>query len=304
LKVGGLSFGPQALLDIERLHVDWYNWSIGKGPKPSFLKDRVAYYVAGLEEWRYASTVDEIAVSTKKLFLGSHGGAARDVFASGRLEDEPSGDASVSYTYDPLETRPAEVLTRLDVDNYLSQQQTALNLFGNGLVYHTPPLEEERVLAGWPKAHLFVSIDVPDTDLFVGLYYIKPDGRSVTIGEDLLRTRYRTSLRTAALPEPGVVYEYVFYDFPFTSQLMVKYSRLRVVVRCPNSPYEQKNYNSGGDVMRESVGDARVATITVHQKPPHASYIELPIGDRVAKQRLEPGEAPGYFTSGPTAEGL
>jgi uncharacterized protein len=295
-KVGGLSFGPQALLDIETLHVAWYNWSVGKGPKPSFLKDKVAYYVAGLEEWRYASNVDDITVSKQRLFLQSRNGAARDVFASGRLTAEPAGDASISYTYDPLDTRPAEVLTGLDVDNYLSQQQTAVNLFGNGLVYHTPQLEEDRVLAGWPKAHLFVSLDVPDTDLFVGLYYIKPDGRSIVIGEDMLRTRYRTSLRKAELPTPGQIYEYEFYDFPFTSQLMLKYSRLRVVIRCPNSPYEQKNYNSGGDVMRESKQHARVATVTVHQTPPHASYIELPIGDRVAKMRLEEHETEGWFT--------
>lgn len=304
LKVGGLSFGPQALLDIERLHVDWYNWTSDKGPKPAFLKDRVAYYIAGLEEWRYAPNVDAITTSTKRLFLGSRDGAARDVFASGILADEPSGDASASYTYDPLDVRPGDVLTGLDPNTYLSQQQTALNLFGNGLVYHTPPLDEELILAGWPKAHLFVSIDVPDTDLFVGLYYITPDGRSVTIGEDMLRTRYRASLRSAEFPDSGKVYEYVFYDFPFTAHLMVKYSRLRVVVRCPNSPYEQKNYNSGGDVTRESKADARVATITVHQKPPHASYIALPIGDRVAKHRLEQHELSEYFTKSPTTEGV
>jgi putative CocE/NonD family hydrolase len=304
-KVGGLSFGPQALLDIEALHEAWYKWTVGKGAKPAFLKNRVAYYVAGLEEWRYTSTIDEITTARRHLYLQSHGGSARDVFASGKLDSEPSADAgadaSVSYVYDPLDTRPAQILTRLDVDNYLSQQQTAVNLLGNGVIYHTEPLAEEQIINGWPAAHLFISIDVPDTDLFVGIYYIAPDGRSITIGEDMLRTRYRLSLRKADFPTPGEIYEYEFHDFPFASQLMVKYSRLRVVVRCPNSPYEQKNYNSGGDVMWESKADAKVARVTVHQAAPHASYVILPLGDRIARQRLEEHETAGLFTQTETA---
>jgi hypothetical protein len=73
--------------------------------------------------------------------------------------------------------------------------------------------------------------------------------------------------------------EYVFDRLPFQSRLIARYSRFRFVVSCPNTPYNQKNYNSGGDVMWETAADARVANVTVFHEPPHASYILLPVGN-------------------------
>ena len=31
------------------LHRQWYDWTLKNGPKPEFLKKRVAYYVVGTE---------------------------------------------------------------------------------------------------------------------------------------------------------------------------------------------------------------------------------------------------------------
>ena len=52
-KVGGVEFGPDSLVDLPKLHVDWYNWTMAGGPRPEFLKKAVAYYVMGAERWRY-----------------------------------------------------------------------------------------------------------------------------------------------------------------------------------------------------------------------------------------------------------
>lgn len=302
--VGGLRFGRQALLDVGALHLGWYRWAIGAGPFPDFLKDRVAYYVSGVEEWRYAPTLDAITTSRRRFFLESRDGRAHDVFASGLLSEESSGSAPATFTYDPLDTRPAEVLKPIDCNRPLTlfDQTTAFNLFGNGLVYHSEPFPQDIVLAGSPIVHVWISIDVPDTDFRVGLYQILPDGTSLILGEDFMRARYRASLRAADFPEPGRPYEYRFERLTWNSRLLVKHSRIRLVVSCPNSMFEQKNYNSGGDVMRETAADARTAHVTVHHREPHASYIELPLGDVVAKRRLEPHEAGGLFLEDSEAE--
>jgi hypothetical protein len=58
---------------------------------------------------------------------------------------------------------------------------------------------------------------------------------------------------------------------------LVKGSRLRLLLRCPNMIHLQKNYNSGGVVAAESAQDARVAHVTVYHDADHPSYLELPL---------------------------
>ena len=50
-EVGGLTFGEASVLDLNRLHREWYDWTMKGGARPEFLKNRVAYYVAGADEW-------------------------------------------------------------------------------------------------------------------------------------------------------------------------------------------------------------------------------------------------------------
>jgi uncharacterized protein len=49
---GGIKAGEASLLDLWKLHIDWYLWTMFDGPKPSFLQKRVAYYVMGADRWR------------------------------------------------------------------------------------------------------------------------------------------------------------------------------------------------------------------------------------------------------------
>jgi uncharacterized protein len=53
-EVGGLTFGDASGLDMNNLHRQWYDWTLKNGPKPEFLKKRIAYYAVGLgaENWK------------------------------------------------------------------------------------------------------------------------------------------------------------------------------------------------------------------------------------------------------------
>ncbi|PYQ02038.1 MAG: hypothetical protein DMF82_17480, partial [Acidobacteria bacterium] len=105
--VGGLTFGPASLLDLNALHKAWYDWTMKGGPRPEFLKDRVAYYVVPADEWKCAGRLEAIASQTRAFYLGSDGSAG-DVFRSGSLSPSTPGTSPPDrYTYDPLDTRPA-----------------------------------------------------------------------------------------------------------------------------------------------------------------------------------------------------
>ncbi len=274
-EVGGLTFGEASLLDLNELHREWYDWTMKGGAKPAFLQKRVAYYVVGAEEWRYADTLEAIPAERRILYLASSGSAA-DVFHSGSLAETPGGGAAAdTWTYDPLDTRPGDAEPDED-PTYLTTQRPVMNLYGNGAVYHGEPFAEAVTITGFPKLTVWLSMDVPDTDLEATLYAIRPDGGSVMLSTAVMRARYRDSPRRETPVPAGEPVKYVFDNFGFFSRRLPAGSRLRLLVRCPNSIFVEKNYNSGGVVAAETGRDARTAHVTLLHEEAHPSALELP----------------------------
>ena len=241
-QVGGLTFGEKSLLDMNRLHREWYDWTLKTGAKPEFLKKRVAYYVAGFgaEDWKYADSLDAISNEKRTLYLDSNDGRANDVFQSGAMnQTKPAKSQPDKYVYDPLDLRPAE-LVKNEIQNYLTDQRGALNLFGNGLVYHTEPFAEATEITGNLKFSAWIQMDVPDTDFAVNVYEITPDGSSVFLTGTQMRARYRESPYAERLIKTGEINRYDFDAFNFFSRRVAKGSRLRLVISSPNLPLLQK----------------------------------------------------------------
>jgi len=276
-EVGGLKFGQASVLDLNKLHTEWYDWAMKGGTKPEFLRKRVAYYVVGAEEWKYADSLESISNEEKKLYLSSNGDAS-DVFRSGTLmEGKASSPAATdSWTYDPLDTRPGMAESD-DDSNSLTSQRAVLNLFGEGVIYHSEIFTESTEIAGFPKLTLWLKMDVPDTDLEADLYEMLPDGRSVALTSASMRARYRESLREGKLVAAGKIEKYIFENFTFFARQIAKGSRLRLVVRSINSPSTEKNYNSGGVVAAETGKDAKTAHITLLHDAEHPSVLALPV---------------------------
>lgn len=278
-EVGGLVFGDASMLDMHELHKEWYDWTLKKGAPPKFLKKRVAYYVVGpgAEEWKYADSLETISNQQLMLYLDSTGGSANDVFRSGTMTElKPGASPPDRYTYDPLDVRPAE-LEKEEVKNYITDQRDALNLFGNGLVYHSEPFIEAIEVSGFLEFVAWMAIDVPDTDFQVSVSEVLADGSSVALASDVMRARYRESPRQEKLIKAGEILPYKFDAFFFFSRRVSKGSRLRLVIKSPNSIYQQKNYNSGGAVNDESGKDARTAHVTLYHDAERLSHLKVPV---------------------------
>ena len=101
--IGGIDFGPASLVDLPKLHLEWYRWTMAGGPKPEFLKDAVAYYVMGAEEWRYAGSLEKVTAEMKPLLLNSSGNPTH-ILSSGMLQAQdskrPLGQPD-HFIYDP-----------------------------------------------------------------------------------------------------------------------------------------------------------------------------------------------------------
>jgi uncharacterized protein len=283
-EVGGVKFGPAAVVDLNDLHRQWYDWALKNGPKPEFLKNQVAYYLlapgnSGANgEWRYADNFAGLVANPKAFYLDSKNGDANGVFRSGTLTEKKPGNGADQYVYDPLDTSRGENVEGVEPNEKTAgiDQRFPLSIGKDGLVYHTDPLPAEIPLIGCPKLSLWISIDTPDTDLSADLYEIQPDGTSIALWSDIRRLRYRESLREAKLVKPGEIVKCDFDPGLFVARRLMKGSRLRLVISSPNSIFWQKNYNSGGIVADETARDARTCHVKVYHDATHGSPIELP----------------------------
>jgi len=297
-EVGGVKFGPGALVDLNDLHRQWYDWTMKARPKPAFLKNQVAYYLlapgnSGANgEWKYADNFETLTANPKTFYLDSNDGDANGVFRSGALVDATptsrsgvqrgGGTASTgtdAFVYDPMDlgrgenvegTDPKEKTAALD-------QTFALSIGKDGLVYHTEPLANETPFVGCPALTLWVSIDTPDVDLECDLYEIQPDGTSIALWSDIRRLRYRESLREAKLVKPGEIVRRDFTPGTFVARRLMKGSRLRLIVTAVNSILWQKNYCSGGVVAEETAKDAQTCNVQIYHHAEHPSVIQLPL---------------------------
>lgn len=281
---GGLTFGPDSVLDMPALHREWYGWTLEGGPKPAFLQDRVAYYVAGSERWRYAPSLEEVTAAVRTLFLNV-GSCPADAFASGRLVPEPPTEASTrSYRSDPRDEGPreADAIARLGPPAFpptrLTDQHHALAARSSALIFHSEPFAEAVEISGFVRLHVWLSIDQPDTDFDVRLFEILADGGSIFLTSDQIRARYRDDQRTPAPVPIDEPVEYRFENFLFVSRQIARGSRLRMMIGPINSIYAQRNFNDGGDNASRDLTSARAVNVTLVQQPDRPNKLHLPIG--------------------------
>jgi hypothetical protein len=286
-RIGGLEFGAAALLDVLQLQAEWYDWTLRNGPQPGFLQQRVTYYVAGLESWRRADTLEAVTAHVEPLYLDSDGSAS-SLTAAGQLQRSMGSGPADSYVYDPRDLHIARVEAQLadpytilrptfPIDDPTDPALLHANK-GRALFYDTAPFVRAAELSGFFRLSVWIAIDQPDTDFSVTLYEVSADGKTLLLTSDLLRARYRESLRQGQLVRTSEPLCYEFDRFTFTSRRVCAGSRLRLVLGPVNSIHSQRNFNSGGVVAEESIADARACRVRVFHDRSHPSVLYVPFG--------------------------
>ena len=273
----GIKVGPASVIDMNKLHRDWYAYAMESGPKPEFLKDKVAYYVMIADQWRYAPTLEAVTARHQPLYLQSTGDAS-SVFNSGALAAQPAGHSAPDhYIYDPRDLSALKVEATL-TQSHLLDQTMILAAEGGKLIYHSAPFTNDVEVSGFFKFDAWMAIDQPDTDFIVSIYDIGADGSSMFLTEQHQRARYREGLRVEKLIDTKEPLLYVFDRFFFVSRVVQKGHRLRLVVRPNHNLNWQKNYNSGKAVADETMSDARTVTVRLYHDSAHPSALSMPIG--------------------------
>jgi uncharacterized protein len=294
-EIGGVKFGADAVMDMDELARLWFDHVLKGGPAPTFLKDRVACFIAGRNTWVYASELKQLEGPAIKLDLDLTGAAAGDVTRGGRMVAEaPAAPARVVLTSDPRFLVPRD---EVDVDTadgqHLKDQRETYMDRPAQVIWHSAPFAAETVLAGRPQLRVQLASDQPDADLFARLYEVQADGTVIELASAAIRLRYRAGDIAATPMVPGKPELIRFPAFGFFARAIAKGSRLRLVIdSAPRYWSLQRNSHTGGDLATEPIGKARVAKITVMTGPESGSALELPRPDDAVLRKDEPVKRP------------
>lgn len=288
-EIEGLVIPDSAVLDMNEVHANWYDWVLGRGPRPAFLRDRVAYFMMGADEWRYAHTL-EGASSGKDLtlYLEDATGQPGDIFHSGALSTAKPGAEPPAQIVDDPRTLPELAVAEQAANEDLHSQFRAYEK--DALVFHSAPTAEDTEIAGHMRLNLLVQSDAPDFDLWAEVQMVKPDGSAVTLGQDIRRARFRDGFFKQELLKPGQLATIPF-EFNWMAWRIPAGARLRLILMPLNSPSYQKNYNTGGRIGYEKPADARIAHITVFHDGRHPSALFLPLAAQPRSAQTTPIKA-------------
>jgi len=141
-------------------------------------------------------------------------------------------------------------------------------------------LTDDVEVTGSIRVRVHISCDCRDTDLWVRILDVAPDGSAHNLmspGVDAVRASYRDLDKGRQLLEPGRVYELAL-DNPVTSNLFRRGHRVRAQISASFFPNFSRNLHTG-ELETVSARMQR-ATVRVHHDRERPSQMTLPAAAR------------------------
>ena len=231
---------------------------------------RVQVFLMGAGVWLTGESWPLPDTEERFLYLTSTSGAST-LWGDGALLAEPGADATDVVIADPHNPVPS-IGGDLATDAPVCADQRTIECRSDVLVYSTPALDEPVSIVGDVSAELYVSTDVPDTDLFIKLVDVYPDGTAYNVADSCLRLRYRDGVESPAKLVPGVIYRVEVTGIT-TANFFGPGHRVRIEIAGSNFPLADRNWHTGGD--NEQADDGPIANITVHHGTDRPSRIRF-----------------------------
>jgi hypothetical protein len=279
-QLGPLRFGDAAILDMDAVHLRWFDHWLRSSPDPEISGGPwVKIFTMGTNRWRDLRCWPPQGFKAHILYFHS-AGSANSRAGDGSLDTaEPSRERSDSYRYDPRDATPSAP----DLETFLTNSGPLDNLDrefvesrDDVLVYTSAPLERDMEVTGVPVVRLWAQSDASDTDFAAALSDVDAAGRSIILAEGLIRTSYREGLGPSGpiFPNKPVMFT---LDLNPTSVVLKAGHRVRVSIMSAEFPAYSRNPNTGAPLGDDQ--EMTVATQTVLHRRGQASQIELPVAD-------------------------
>ncbi len=271
-KSGDREFGPAAAIAYDEVVLDWMDRHL-RGDRQAAPPDpAVRYFVMGDNRWKTAGAWPPPARAVAYYLSAPSGPAPR----LGALTPEPPTGATTPSLFiadpDAPVTNPYDGAGAHDYRRLADRSDV--------LTFDSAPLDRDTEVTGPIRARIYVSCDCRDTDLWVRLLDVAPDGTAYNLmspGLDVVRASYRDLEKGRQLLEPGEIYE-LRLDHLVTSNLFKRGHRVRAQIFASFFPNFSRNLHTG-DLETVSARRQR-ATIRVHHDGAHLSQVVLPVVDR------------------------
>jgi putative CocE/NonD family hydrolase len=269
-----------ATIDIAALQAAWMDrWF--KGTTNPLFDYRVVLYVMGENRWRGEDHWPLAGTKRTHYYLHSQG-RANTANGNGILSTSmPNAEPSDRYQYDPHD--PASTLGWAFLSRARTEQN-ATEARSDVLVFSSPALTEDVEVTGEINATLYAASSATDTDWWMKLVDVAPDGKAYILTQGLARARYRVSRTNPQPLMPNKVEKYELNMWA-TSNVFKRGHRIRIEVTSSNFPYADRNPNAFIDLSRTTEKDFVVASQVVYHDAAHPSYIDLPVIPQTRERR-------------------
>lgn len=263
-KSGEREFGADAAINYDEVILRWMDHFL-RGIENGVDKEKpVRYFVMGTNQWRESAVWPPPARSVS-YYLHRPG----DVGLS--MEVPGTAGKPVQFASDPA--NPVTNTYR----GSGAHDYRDLAMRNDVLVFDSAPLATDAEVTGPIEAVIYVSCDCRDTDLWVRLLDVAPDGTAFNLmspGLDVLRASYRDLKQGRQLLTPGQIYELHLKNL-ITSNVFLKGHRIRVQISGSFFPNFSRNLQSG----ESEATSARMqkATISIYADREHPSHVMLPV---------------------------
>jgi putative CocE/NonD family hydrolase len=274
-KIGDVTFGSQAVLNMNDTIVKWYDFVMKAKQNEFATNEPVKIFVMGDNVWRGEKEFPLARTRYTKYYLHASKGA-KSVDGDGVISTvAPKAEKPDTYEYDPAS--PVRTIGgRLccgglppgPFDQSSNESRTDV------LVYSTPPLERDVEVTGFITAELYAATSAADTDFTAMIVDVDPKDYARYLGDGIIRARFRNSTEKAEPIEPGKIHKYTI-DLWATSNVFKAGHRIRVYVSSSNFPRFNRNLNTG----EKTFGGTRMmkAQQTIYHDAEHPSAVLLPV---------------------------
>lgn len=269
-KSGEREFTSVAAIQYDNVVLDWMDRYLRGLDNGVDHAKPVRYFVMGDNQWRESDAWPPAAKPTSYYFTGMAGGAKGALTTNAPTEPEQ---------YSAFVSDPANPVRNVYA-NSGAHDYRQLGNRADVLTFDSPVLDNDTEVTGPIRAQVYFSCDCRDTDVWVRLLDIAPDGSAFNLmspGLDVQRASYRELRRGRQLLIPDQIYE-LNLDHLITSNVFQRGHRIRVQASATFFPNFSRNLHSGD---LESVSSKlQKANIRIYHNVAHPSRVVLPIVSR------------------------
>lgn len=180
--IGDTEFGSKAMLDLDTLYIRWFDTWLKHKDVGLQKIPHVQAFVMGANKW--VNTPDWPApMAEKRSLFFSAADKANGLNGKGRLlTAPPAKQAPSEYTYDPGKDKVLDSVLKVDPTK-ASTKITDTDKRNDRWVFKSDPFKTATAISGPLEAELHFSTSARDTDLFVSMMDIGPDGEMRVIGQ-------------------------------------------------------------------------------------------------------------------------